>query len=89
MLSLCWGLVCVMVFQDPLLSLIALVVAPPAVIMISMLVRRVKRIAKEQFISMTQTTQTMQESALGFRIIRTFGLEGVMTAKMDDRNRRG
>ncbi|WP_321337270.1 ABC transporter ATP-binding protein [uncultured Cohaesibacter sp.] len=78
------GLVCVMVFQDPLLSLIALVVAPPAVIMISMLVRRVKRIAKEQFISMTQTTQTMQESALGFRIIRTFGLEGVMTAKMDD-----
>ena len=78
------GLVCVMVFQDPLLSLIALVVAPPAVIMISMLVRRVKRIAKEQFISMTQTTQTMQESALGFRIIRTFGLEGIMTAKMDD-----
>ena len=78
------GLVCVMVFQDPLLSLIALVVAPPAVIMISMLVRRVKRIAKEQFISLTQTTQTMQESALGFRIIRTFGMEGIMTAKMDD-----
>ncbi len=78
------GLVCVMVFQDPLLSLIALVVAPPAVIFISMLVRRVKRIAKEQFISLTQTTQTMQESALGFRIIRTFGLEAVMTGKMDD-----
>nr|WP_321454916.1 ABC transporter ATP-binding protein [uncultured Cohaesibacter sp.] len=78
------GLVCVMVFQDPLLSLIALVVAPPAVIMISFLVRRVKRIAKEQFYSLTQTTQTMQESALGFRIIRTFGLEAVMTKKMDD-----
>ena len=78
------GLVCVMVFQDPLLSLIALVVAPPAVIFISMLVRRVKRVAKEQFISLTQTTQTMQESAIGFRIIRTFGLEDIMTKKMDD-----
>nr|WP_321523812.1 ABC transporter ATP-binding protein [uncultured Cohaesibacter sp.] len=78
------GLVCVMVFQDPLLSLIALVIAPPAVFMINLLVRRVKRIAKEQFLSLTQTTQTMQESALGFRIIRTFGLETVMTAKMDD-----
>ncbi|WP_316861179.1 ABC transporter ATP-binding protein [uncultured Cohaesibacter sp.] len=77
------GLVFVMVFQDPLMSFIALFIAPPAVFVINKLVRRVKRVAKEQFISLTQTNQTMQETALGYRIIRTFGLEGVVTASMD------
>ncbi|SNY90170.1 ATP-binding cassette, subfamily B [Cohaesibacter sp. ES.047] len=77
------GLVAVMVIQDPVMSLIALFVAPPAIYFVSRLVRRVKRIAKDQFVSLTQTTQTMQESAQGFRIIRTFGLESVMASRMD------
>ena len=78
------GLVFVMVYQDPLMSTIALFIAPPAIFVVSRLVRRVKRIAKDQFISLTQTTRTMQESAQGFRIIRTFGLQDVMASRMDE-----
>ena len=77
------ALVGVMVYQDPVMSLIALVIAPPAIYVVSRLVRRVKRIAKEQFVSLTQTTHTMQESALGFRIIRTFGLQDIMAERME------
>ncbi|WP_319532949.1 ABC transporter ATP-binding protein [uncultured Cohaesibacter sp.] len=79
-----FGLVFVMVYQDPVMSIIALFIAPPAIFVVSRLVRRVKRIAKDQFISLTQTTRTMQESAQGFRIIRTFGLQDVMAARMDE-----
>lgn len=78
------GLVLVMIIQQPLLSIVALFVAPPAIYVVSKLVRRVKKIAKAQFLSLTQTTQAMQESALGFRIIRTFGLEEIMFNRMND-----
>ena len=79
-----FGLIVVMVYQDPLMSLIAFVIAPPAIFVVSRLVRRVKRIAKDQFISLTQTTHTMQESAHGFRIIRTFGLQDIMAERMNE-----
>ena len=78
------GLVAVMIIQDPLMSLIAFVIAPPIIILVGQLVRRVKKIAKSQFVSLTQTTQTMQESAKGFRIIRTFGLQHIMAGRMDE-----
>ncbi|PLW78191.1 ABC transporter ATP-binding protein [Cohaesibacter celericrescens] len=77
------ALVSVMIFQDPIMSLIAFVIAPPAIFVVSKLVRRVKRIAKDQFVSLTQTTHTMQESAHGYRIIRTFGLQDVMAERMN------
>nr|WP_321442481.1 ABC transporter ATP-binding protein [uncultured Cohaesibacter sp.] len=78
------GLVAVMVIQNPTMSLIAFVIAPIAIFVVSKLIKRVRSIAKDQFVSMTQTTQTMQESAQGFRIIRTFGLSGIMAERMNE-----
>lgn len=72
------GLILVMIIQDPVMSMIAFFVAPPAIYAVSRLVKRVKKIAKAEFLSLTQITQNMQESALGYRIIRTFGLQTVM-----------
>lgn len=78
------GLVLVMLIQDPIMSMMALFVAPPAIFAVSRLVKRVKKIAKAEFLSLTQITQAMQESALGYRIIRTFGLEEVMSGRMNE-----
>lgn len=78
------GLVAVMVIQNPTMSLIAFVIAPIAIFVVAKLIKRVRSIAKDQFVSMTQTTQTMQESAQGFRIIRTFGLADIMAGRMND-----
>ena len=78
------GLIIVMISQNPTMSLIAFVIAPIAILTVSKLIKRVKTIARDQFASLTQTTHVMQESALGFRIIRTFGLNDIMAAKMDE-----
>ncbi|WP_341873622.1 ABC transporter ATP-binding protein [Roseibium hamelinense] len=77
------GLVFVMVAQDPLLSVIALVIMPPAVIGVSLLVRRVRKHAKSQFVSSTRIMSVLQETALGIRIVKAFGVEPEMRRRMD------
>ncbi|TVQ54634.1 MAG: ABC transporter ATP-binding protein [Rhodobacteraceae bacterium] len=72
----------VMVVQNPKLSIIALLVAPPAVLGVGRLVRRVKKIARQEFQSLTEVLGTVKETAQGARVIRAFGLEGLMRARM-------
>ncbi len=77
------GLVSVMVWQNPLLSLISLCIMPPAVFAVSSLVRRVKKIAKSQFVSQTVILSLVKEMALGIRVVKSFNYEGNMHAAMD------
>ncbi|MEO0762253.1 MAG: ABC transporter ATP-binding protein, partial [Pseudomonadota bacterium] len=76
------ALVVVMIVQDPQLSLIALVMAPPAIWGVSTLIRRVKKIARAEFVSLTQIVSTVQETVLGMRVVQAFGLEDRMRARM-------
>jgi subfamily B ATP-binding cassette protein MsbA len=69
------GLATVMVIQDPVMSLSAAVIAPPAIWMIRKLVRRVKAVAKAQFTGGTRLFETMQETVQGIRIVKAFTLE--------------
>ncbi|PVB63420.1 ABC transporter ATP-binding protein [Labrenzia sp. 011] len=77
------GLVGVMVVQDPLMSFLALLIMPPAVIGVSILVRRVKTYAKRQVVSNAKIGATMQETVLGIRIVKAFGMEPAMQRRMD------
>src|SRR5436190_24316081 len=54
------GLFAVMVIQDPIMSLVGLVIAPPAMIMLRKMVRRVRAIIKVQFTGGAQTIETLQ-----------------------------
>jgi subfamily B ATP-binding cassette protein MsbA len=76
------GLVAVMVYQDPVMSLFAFVIAPPALFVLRKLIRRVRTIAKSQFTGGTQLFETMQETIQGIRIVKTFTLEDEMHARM-------
>ena len=78
------GLATVMVIQDPVMSLSALIVAPPALWMIRKLVRRVKAVAKAQFTGGTRLFQTLQETVQGIRIIKAFTLEDRMRKRYYD-----
>lgn len=78
------GLTFVMVFQNPLLSVFALITMPPAVIGVSFLVRRVKEYAKRQVISSAKIGGTQQDTILGIRIVKAFGMEGVMQQRMSE-----
>jgi ATP-binding cassette subfamily B protein len=77
------GLVLVMFVQDPIMSLITLVVVPPALLVLRTLVRRIRNIAKNQFTGGTRILETMQETLQGIRIVKAFTLEDVMQARLD------
>jgi ATP-binding cassette, subfamily B, bacterial MsbA len=76
------ALVLVMVIQDPVMSLFALVIAPPALFVLRKLIRRVRTIAKSQFTGGTRLFETMQETIQGIRIVKTFTLEDQMHERM-------
>ncbi len=77
------ALVIVMFVKDPLISLMTLVIAPIAIGGIAYLVRRVKKVARDQFGFLAAIVTGMQETGIGIRIIKAFNLEERMTARMD------
>ncbi len=76
------GLLAVMIYNDPLMALMALSIAPVGVLMLSRLMKRVRRAARRSFDGSTQIMQHMGETAQGIRIIKSFNLESVMRARM-------
>jgi len=77
------GLFAVMVIQDPVMSLAGLVIAPPAMIALRKLMRRVRAIAKTAFTGGTQTIETLQETLQGLRVVKAFTLEEEMRRRFD------
>ncbi len=77
------GLTFVMVTEDPIMSLSAVVIAPPALLLMRKLVRRVRGIARMQFTGGTRIIETMQEAIQGLRMIKAFGLEDEMRRRLD------
>jgi ATP-binding cassette subfamily B protein len=77
------GLVAVMFAQDPVLALVSFVVAPPALLVLRKLVKRVRGIAMKQFTGGTRVTETLQETLQGIRIVKAFTLEELMQQRFD------
>jgi ATP-binding cassette subfamily B protein len=77
------GLVTVMVVQDPLMSFISFVVAPPAFFFLRKLIRRIYSIARSQFHGGTRVIETLQETLQGIRIVKAFTLEDTMRERFD------
>ncbi|MEO1722022.1 MAG: ABC transporter ATP-binding protein [Pseudomonadota bacterium] len=73
----------VMILQNPELSAIVLLGAPPAIWGLNKLVKRIKEVAKAEFQGLAQIVSTVQETGGGLRVIKAFGLEGKMRGKMD------
>lgn len=74
----------VMVSQDPILSLIGIVVVPPAMLFLRKLVKRIKGLAHSQFIGTADILETMQESLQGIRTVKAFTLEETMQRRIDE-----
>jgi ATP-binding cassette, subfamily B, bacterial MsbA len=77
------GLTLVMVIQDPVMSLAAVIIAPPALFVLRRMVRRVRGIARTQFNGGTRILETMQEALQGLRMVKSFGLEDEMRRRLD------
>lgn len=76
------GLIAVMIVMDPVMSAIALVGMPVAVFLISKFVRRARNVARQQVHSHSAVVNVLQETTTGIRVIKTYGLEPVMRARM-------
>jgi ATP-binding cassette, subfamily B, bacterial MsbA len=78
------GLLIVMVVQNPVLSLIAILAMPPAVIGVRKLVKRVKHLAMTQFSRGMNILQVIQETVQGFRVVKAFNLETAMRQRIKE-----
>ncbi len=78
------SLIGVMVVQDPVLSLVGLVVVPPAMLVLRKLVKRIKGLAYNQFTGTADILETMQESLQGIRTVKAFTLEEAMQRRIDE-----
>ncbi len=73
-----FGLAWVMVLQDPLMSALALIVTPGIVVGIRELGGRVKSVMLNEFYGFATILQSLQETALGIRVVKAFTLEPFM-----------
>jgi ATP-binding cassette, subfamily B, bacterial MsbA len=76
------GLSAVMVIQDPVMSIGGFIIAPPAVFFLRKMLRRVRNIARTQFVGGTRIIETMQESLQGMRMVKAFSLEQEMRRRL-------
>src|SRR6185437_3015293 len=79
--SVC-GLVFLMIERDPAMATGALCALPIAALFISRILKRVRKFSKRSYDSSTLIVQTMGESVIGARIVRSFNLESVMRERM-------
>jgi len=77
------ALVTVMLMQDPYMALLGFAVAPPAMLVLRKLVKRIKGLAHNQFTGTADILETMQESLQGIRTVKAFTLEATMRERID------
>jgi ABC-type multidrug transport system fused ATPase/permease subunit len=77
------ALVTVMLMQDPVMALLGFLVAPPAMLVLRKLVKRIKGLAHNQFTGTADILETMQESLQGIRTVKAFTLEQTMRDRID------
>jgi ATP-binding cassette subfamily B protein len=78
------GLFVVMVMQDPMMSLVGVLVMPPAIFGVRELIKRVKSIAMTQFVKGANILQVMQDTVQGFRVVKAFNLEDAMRRRISE-----
>lgn len=77
------SLLAVMLFQNFLLSIIALTVGPLAFIAVRQVVKRIRGLMEKELSSIAEIIQVMQETSTGIRVVKAFSLEGLMKRRMN------
>ncbi|MGD1015697.1 MAG: ABC transporter ATP-binding protein [Roseiarcus sp.] len=72
------GLLWVMIAQDPVMSALALIVTPGVIVGIRQLGGRVKTVMLNEFYGFMTILESLQETALGIRVVKAFTLEPFM-----------
>ncbi|MFM8634351.1 MAG: ABC transporter ATP-binding protein, partial [Planctomycetia bacterium] len=76
------GLVAVMIYQDPLLSLVAFLVGPVIMLGTQQIVRRLRLLADAEIQGVAGVIAAIQETCQGIRTVKAFNLEPEMRARL-------
>ncbi len=76
------GLLIVMVYEDPIMALLAVSMMPVGALLLGRLMGRIRRFARRSFDGSARIMQHVGETVQGIRIIKSFNLEGLMRARM-------
>lgn len=77
------GLVAVMFYQQPFLSLISLVVGPAALYGLQKILKNVRAIMAMEMAGLGEIIKVVQETSTGARVVKAFGLEPRMSTRMN------
>jgi ATP-binding cassette, subfamily B, bacterial MsbA len=78
------GLVLVMVSQAPVLSIVAFVAGPIAILAVAKLIKRIRDYATSEFRLATRAIQIIQETVHGAKIVKAFNLGDHMSDQMGE-----
>ena len=76
-------LVVVMIWQDPVLSGIALLAGPPIVLMIGKLARKLRAATRQAIDINARVLASMQEAAQGITVVKAFTMEAPLRARIE------
>ncbi len=76
------GLMAVMIYQQPGLSLIMILLGPIAILGVRKILKQVREIMKNQALLLTEIIRVVQETTKGIQVIKVFSLEDHMTGRM-------
>jgi subfamily B ATP-binding cassette protein MsbA len=76
------GLVGVMIYMDPVLSLAAFIIGPPLILSVNYLMRRLRTVTRESVDINSRLLGAMQEAVQGVAVVKAFTMEEVLARKM-------
>lgn len=76
-------LISVLVVQEPVMAFVCLIIGPIIIFGVRRLIRRSRQIVQRNFMGFGNLLRTLQESAQGIRLIKSYNLEAKMLARMD------
>ncbi|ANN55980.1 ABC transporter ATP-binding protein [Mesorhizobium sp. SEMIA 3007] len=76
------GLVGIMIYQDPVLSLSSLLIGPPLIWAVVYLTRRVRRITRESVLINSRLIGAVQEATQGIAIVKAFTMEDQLASRI-------
>lgn len=72
----------VMIYRDPFLAAMSLLISPPVIILVARYKRKVKRIARQGVDINARVASTMQEATQGIQIVKAFTMEAQLSEKV-------
>jgi ATP-binding cassette, subfamily B, bacterial MsbA len=76
------GLIAVMVYQQPFLSLVCLIIGPVSIFGVRKILSRVRAVMSQELAGLGEIIKVVQETSRGARVVKSFALEPKMAARM-------